>query len=69
MPDRAARLNGLSCDVERDVGGVDHTLHEAQILRQQVLVPLLDHNLARVEPQPVVRPKLRHTLVSRPGYV
>ena len=45
-------LHHLARDVERQVVGVDHTAHEAQVRRQQLLAPLENQDPADVELQP-----------------
>ena len=48
-------LHHLTRDIERQILGIDHAFHKAQIVGQQIAVALLDQHLARVETQPVIR--------------
>ncbi len=47
-------LHGLTRDIERQVLRVDHALHEAQIVGQQVLVVLVDQDVARIQFQAIL---------------
>ena len=46
-------MNRLTRNVERQVLRIDHTLHEAQIFRKQVLVVFVDEDVARVQFQAI----------------
>ena len=56
-------LQGLAGNVQRQVGGIHDTAHEAQEVRQGLLAALLDHHPTGVQLQAVLRPP--HVQVRR----
>ena len=49
LPHQRAVLHGLAGNVQRDVGAIDHSLHEAHPIRQQALRRGIDQHLLAVE--------------------
>src|SRR6185312_5278403 len=58
-------LQDLAADVERQVVGVDHAAHEAQVVRQQLLGGVHDEDALDVELQPLALVAAAHHQVER----